>query len=30
MKERVDAFSGAVPKADDVTILALRWHGAAL
>jgi sigma-B regulation protein RsbU (phosphoserine phosphatase) len=30
VKERVDAFSGAAPKADDVTILALRWHGAAL
>jgi len=30
IKERVDAFSGAASKADDVTILALRWQGAAL
>lgn len=26
VKERVDLFSGAAPKADDVTMLALRWH----
>jgi sigma-B regulation protein RsbU (phosphoserine phosphatase) len=28
VKERVDAFSGTAPKTDDVTALALRWHGA--
>jgi len=22
----VDAFTGTAPKADDVTLLALRWH----
>ena len=25
VKAHVDAFTGAAPKADDVTILALRW-----
>jgi phosphoserine phosphatase RsbU/P len=30
VKERVDAFSGTAPKTDDVTALALRWHGAML
>ncbi len=25
VKERVDAFTGAAPKADDVAMLALRW-----
>jgi sigma-B regulation protein RsbU (phosphoserine phosphatase) len=29
VKERVDAFTGLAPKADDVTLLALRWHAAA-
>jgi sigma-B regulation protein RsbU (phosphoserine phosphatase) len=24
--DRVDAFTGTAPKADDVTLLALRWH----
>jgi sigma-B regulation protein RsbU (phosphoserine phosphatase) len=26
VKDRVDAFTGTAPKADDVTLLALRWH----
>ena len=26
VKDRVDIFTGAAPKADDVTLLALRWH----
>ena len=26
IKDRVDAFTGTAPKADDVTLLALRWH----
>jgi serine phosphatase RsbU (regulator of sigma subunit) len=26
VKERVDAFLGAAPKTDDVTLLALRWR----
>jgi len=26
IKEAVDAFTGAAPRADDVTALALRWH----
>jgi sigma-B regulation protein RsbU (phosphoserine phosphatase) len=26
VKEHVDAFTGLAPKADDVTLLALRWH----
>jgi sigma-B regulation protein RsbU (phosphoserine phosphatase) len=30
VKERVDAFAGAAPRADDVTILALRWQGPAV
>ena len=30
VKDRVDAFTGAAPKADDVTLLALRWHAPAL
>jgi sigma-B regulation protein RsbU (phosphoserine phosphatase) len=29
VKEHVDAFTGLAPKADDVTLLALRWHAAA-
>jgi sigma-B regulation protein RsbU (phosphoserine phosphatase) len=29
VKEHVDAFTGLAPKADDVTMLALRWHAAA-
>jgi sigma-B regulation protein RsbU (phosphoserine phosphatase) len=24
--DRVDAFTGTAPRADDVTLLALRWH----
>jgi len=28
MKMRVDAFTGQAPKADDVTMLALRWQPA--
>jgi sigma-B regulation protein RsbU (phosphoserine phosphatase) len=27
--EHVDAFTGLAPQADDVTLLALRWHAAA-
>jgi sigma-B regulation protein RsbU (phosphoserine phosphatase) len=26
VKDRVDAFTGSAPRADDVTLLALRWH----
>jgi hypothetical protein len=26
VKEHVDKFTGDVPKADDVTMLALRWE----
>ena len=26
VKDRVDAFTATAPKADDVTLLALRWH----
>jgi sigma-B regulation protein RsbU (phosphoserine phosphatase) len=26
VKDRVDAFTGTAPRADDVTLLALRWH----
>ena len=26
VKDRVDAFTGAAPRADDVTLLALRWQ----
>ena len=26
VKDRVDAFTGTARKADDVTLLALRWH----
>lgn len=26
IKARVDAFLGSAPKADDVTILAMRWQ----
>lgn len=29
VRERVDGFTGAAPKADDITLLALRWHAAA-
>jgi sigma-B regulation protein RsbU (phosphoserine phosphatase) len=29
VKKHVDAFTGLAPKADDVTLLALRWHAAA-
>jgi sigma-B regulation protein RsbU (phosphoserine phosphatase) len=29
VKDRVDAFTGTAPKADDVTLLALRWHAPA-
>jgi sigma-B regulation protein RsbU (phosphoserine phosphatase) len=29
VKEHVDAFTGVAPKADDLTLLALRWHAAA-
>jgi phosphoserine phosphatase RsbU/P len=28
-KEHVDRFTSSAPKADDVTLLALRWHKAA-
>ena len=28
VKLHVDAFTGEAPKADDVTILALRWQPA--
>jgi sigma-B regulation protein RsbU (phosphoserine phosphatase) len=30
VKDRVDAFTGSAPKADDVTLLSLRWHKPAL
>jgi serine phosphatase RsbU (regulator of sigma subunit) len=26
VKEHVDAFTGLATKADDITLLALRWH----
>jgi sigma-B regulation protein RsbU (phosphoserine phosphatase) len=26
VRDRVDRFTGTAPKADDVTLLALRWH----
>jgi len=29
VKDRVDAFTGTAPRADDVTLLALRWHAPA-
>jgi serine phosphatase RsbU (regulator of sigma subunit) len=28
VKAHVDAFTGEAPKADDVTILAVRWQPA--
>jgi serine phosphatase RsbU (regulator of sigma subunit) len=28
VKKHVDAFTGFAPRADDVTLLALRWHEA--
>jgi sigma-B regulation protein RsbU (phosphoserine phosphatase) len=29
VRDRVDAFTGEAPRADDVTLLALRWHAPA-
>jgi phosphoserine phosphatase RsbU/P len=29
VKDRVDAFTGTAPRADDLTLLALRWHAPA-
>jgi sigma-B regulation protein RsbU (phosphoserine phosphatase) len=29
VRDRVDAFTGTAPRADDITLLALRWHAAA-
>jgi len=29
LRDRIDAFTGTAPKADDVTLFALRWHAAA-
>jgi len=29
VKDRVDAFTGSAPRADDITLLALRWHAPA-